>query len=116
MPRAYETYLRDIVDAARHIEAQMAGVTSEQFSADDSLLRIIGFDLIVIGEACNHIPQDTRERRPDVEWTLIIAMRNRIVHGYWQIDLPTVWQATQKYVPELRIQIESLLDELENEI
>ena len=114
MPRSYEEYLRDIIAAARHIETRTQGLTRQQFEADDTLLRAIGFDLIVIGEACNHIPEAIQDRAPDVEWALIIAMRNRIVHGYWQIDLPTVWRATQTFVPRLASQIETLLQILQD--
>lgn len=112
MPRAYEDYLRDIVAAARHIESETQGLTKAQFQANDNLLRLIGFDLILIGEASNHIPEEIRARVPDVEWPLIVAMRNRIVHGYWEIDLPTVWKVTQVFVPHLRARIEALLQSL----
>lgn len=115
MPRAYRDYLQDILQAARHIEEHTASITREAFAANDLLIRVVGFDLIVIGEACNHIPEAVREHAPDIEWDVIIAMRNRIVHGYWQIDLPTVWQAAQVYVPQLSRQIEALLNDLPDE-
>ncbi len=47
------------------------------------------YALAMVGEALGKIPGDIRSAAPDIPWNAIVALRNRIIHGYWQID-PTL--------------------------
>ena len=47
------------------------------------------------------IGEDTRNRTPTIPWQKIIAMRNRLVHAYFSINLDIVWQTVQKDLPPL---------------
>jgi uncharacterized protein with HEPN domain len=48
-------------------------------------------NLQLIGEAASHAPQFVRDKHPKVPWRLLIATRNRLIHGYLGIDNDTVW-------------------------
>lgn len=115
MPRSAEDYLQDILHAAQTVIVRTHHLTETQFFADAVLVESVLFNLIAIGEACNHLPPDLRARRPDIEWAVIVALRNRIVHGYWNVNPSIIWETTQQNIPQLRDQIESLLDELNSE-
>jgi uncharacterized protein with HEPN domain len=56
----------------------------------------------IIGEASNGISIETKESMPHVPWSDIIGMRNRLIHGYFDIDLLIVWKTAMEEVPELR--------------
>ena len=69
-------------------------------------------NLELLGEAATHIPQDIRTAHPEIPWRMIIATRNRLIHGYLGIDDDTLWSIIQDDVPELL----PLLQVLKNEV
>jgi uncharacterized protein with HEPN domain len=58
-------------------------------------------NLELIGEAATHIPESVRTANPQIPWRLIIATRNRLIHGYLGIDDDTLWSIIQGDVPAL---------------
>ncbi|VAW57990.1 Protein of unknown function DUF86, BT0167 group [hydrothermal vent metagenome] len=62
----------------------------------------------LIGEAANHVPKEVQAKHPDIPWRLIIATRNRLIHGYLGIDDDTVWSIIQDDIPALLIALESI--------
>ena len=65
-------------------------------------------NLELIGEAATHIPQETREKYNRVQWRLIIATRNKLIHGYLGVDNDTLWSIIQTDVPELLSQLQQI--------
>ena len=55
----------------------------------------------LIGEAASHIPDEIRAAHPEIPWRMIIATRNRLIHGYLGIDNDTLWSIIRDDVPEL---------------
>jgi uncharacterized protein with HEPN domain len=68
--------------------------------------------LQIIGEASRALSTNIRETQPEVPWAKIIGMRNILVHNYFEIDLPVVWNAVERELPELKRQITSIIKEL----
>ena len=67
--------------------------------------------LEIIGEASNQISPEFRENHSAIPWRLMIGMRNRIVHGYFDINLDIVWRAVIEEVPLLLTAIKPILEE-----
>jgi len=65
--------------------------TFAAFLADDKTQDAIMFNLSILGEAANRIPEEYREDHPEIPWSSIIGIRNVIVHGYDQVKLQIVW-------------------------
>jgi uncharacterized protein with HEPN domain len=63
----------------------------------------------IIGEASNRVPEDFQENHPEIPWAQIIGMRNRLIHGYDEVDLNFLWSVVQNDLPDLIIQLEELL-------
>ena len=61
-----------------------------------------------IGEAATPIPEDVREANPQIPWRLVIATRNRLIHGYLGIDNDTLWSVIQDDIPPLLTNLEAL--------
>jgi uncharacterized protein with HEPN domain len=72
-------------------------------------------NLQTMAEATKDLSEETRARRPDVQWRSVSAFRNTVVHDYRDVDLGTVWQVTQRDVPELKTAAEALLPQLNSE-
>ena len=70
------------------------------------------FNIIVIGEAVTKLFKDHKElldQFPDIPWASMKGMRNRIAHGYFEINLNTVWEAVNSGIPELLNQLPPVL-------
>ncbi|MBA3015010.1 MAG: DUF86 domain-containing protein [Proteobacteria bacterium] len=65
-------------------------------------------NLELIGEAATHIPDTIRQENPHIPWRLIIATRNRLIHGYLGIDNDTLWSIIQTDIPSLLPQLYQL--------
>ena len=63
----------------------------------------------VIGEAADRVPKDFQEAHPEIEWGQIISLRNRLIHGYDEIDLDILWGIVKKDVPRLKKRLEEML-------
>jgi len=62
----------------------------------------------LLGEAAAHIPDHVRAAHPEIPWRLIVATRNRLVHGYLGIDDDTVWSILQDDVPAILPKLEAI--------
>jgi uncharacterized protein with HEPN domain len=87
-------------------------MSAEGFMADKKTVNAVVRSLEVIGEATSKIPKDIRKRYPDVPWDEIIAMRNRLIHEYFGVDLEIVWQTIQDDLAPLETAITTVLNEL----
>lgn len=63
----------------------------------------------VIGEAATQVGDATRKENPSIPWAQIIAMRYRLVHVYFDINLDILWQTVQQDLPPLIAQLEALV-------
>jgi len=99
--RAWHFYLDDMLVFAAAVLAYTEGFDQNGFISSrlnyDATLR----NLELIGEAASHVPDDARQRAPDVPWRQIIATRNRLIHGYLGIDNDTLWSIIRDDVPPL---------------
>ena len=66
-------------------------------------------NLELVGEAATHIPENVRKASPFISWRMIIATRNRLIHGYLGIDDDTLWSIITDEVPELLSSLEKLI-------
>lgn len=67
--------------------------------------------LEIIGEAANGMSSSIKEEHPDIPWKEMIGMRNRLIHGYFDVDIDTVWQTVSKDIPPLKSLLENAIDE-----
>jgi len=90
--RLIQDYLIDILESIKDITDFTDGMTVDQFSVDRKTVRAVIRCLEVIGEAANKIPNNVREKYPEVPWIEIIGMRNRLIHEYFGVDVNIIWQ------------------------
>jgi uncharacterized protein with HEPN domain len=100
-------YLGHIADSIAAIEGYVAGgrdAFMKERLVQDAVIR----NFEVIGEAASRLSVAVRER-PDMPWGKIIAFRNRLIHGYWSVDLNLVWDVIANELPRLKAEVVRLM-------
>ena len=102
-------YLTDIIEAADHIAAFIAGMEHEQFLQSELVRSAVVQKLAIIGEAAARISPELKIREPQIPWAQVVAFRNILVHAYFGIDWDEVWQVSRNRCPSLREQVAQIL-------
>jgi len=104
-------YLEHIHLAATEACTFVDGLSKPDFMDDKRTQRAVIMSLIIIGEASTKIMDGYPaflEKHPDVPWRNMRGMRNRIAHGYFDINLDVVWDTVKTALPELIKQLEQI--------
>lgn len=91
------------------IEKTLLNVNKEEFLTNEIIQHAIAMSLITIGECANHLSEQFKRKHNEVEWIQIIGIRNIAAHGYWQLNMEQIWQATISDIPELKKFITNIL-------
>ena len=102
-------YLRHIRDAIQRVERHLAGVSWTRFWQSELVQDAVVRQLEIIGEAARNLSDDFCRAHPEIPWSQIIGMRNRLIHAYFAVDLTIVWEITHIDLPLLEVQIERIL-------
>ncbi len=93
--------IRHMCDAASEALSFVAGKTRRALGGDRMLVLAIIKELEIIGEAASKMSSVARERFAEIPWQDIIGMRNRLIHGYFDVDIDRVWDTVNVDLPEL---------------
>jgi uncharacterized protein with HEPN domain len=113
--REYTDYLRDILDATVKAGRFVAGVDFQAFRCNDEKAFAVIRALEIVGEAAKHLPASLRARYPDVPWQDIMGMRDKVIHGYFGVDLEVVWRTVREDLPALRAAVSRILADMGEE-
>lgn len=106
--REWRFYLDDMISFAEKVVAYTNGLDQATFVASslnyDATLR----NLELIGEAAAHVPDAVRAANTQIPWRLVIATRNRLIHGYLGIDNDTLWSIIRSDIPALLSNLRTL--------
>jgi uncharacterized protein with HEPN domain len=108
-PRDWKDYIQDILNAIQEIFVFTSGANFESFRNDVKTIRAVELNFIIIGEAVNAIPEDVQANYPDIPWHFMRAMRNRLVHVYFEVDPRLVWDTVKNDLPPLIPALEKFL-------
>ena len=100
-----------MIEGSRDAVNFTSGMDREAFLADLRTQRAVVMSLMIVGEAAARVLADHSgfaEDHPDIPWRSIRGMRNRIAHGYFDIDLGVVWQTVETELPTLIDRLEAL--------
>lgn len=109
MPRD-DLLLAEIIDAIKRILALVARVDPGDPAADRDLADALFWNYTVLGEAANGVSDHIKSEHPDVRWADPVRLRNRIVHGYWSIDIDVLVSTARQDLPEFLEAVQRVLD------
>lgn len=102
-----------MLDAAREAEAFL----QERSRVDLDNNRMLALALVrlieIIGEAANYVSQEARDQITAIPWALVVGMRNRLIHGYFDVDLDRVWDTVVDDLPPLIAALQTALQDRE---
>jgi uncharacterized protein with HEPN domain len=101
--------LKHMLDYAQKAVKIARGRKRNELDEDITFNLALTRSVEVIGEAANRIPEEIQAEHPEIAWMEIIGMRNRLIHGYDDVDLDFLWSVTQNDLPALIRQLKKLL-------
>lgn len=106
--REWRFYIQDMLGFIHKARIYTAHLSQTEFEQNSLVWDATIRNLELIGEAATHIPDEIRKGHTEIPWRMIIATRNRLIHGYLGIDNDTVWSILQDELPELQTRLELL--------
>ncbi|MCB9076710.1 MAG: DUF86 domain-containing protein [Anaerolineaceae bacterium] len=106
--------LHHMLDAANEALAFAEDNTRIDLDSNRMLTLSLVKCIEIIGEAAVNISKDSREALPQIPWSNIVGMRNRLIHAYFSINLDIIWKTVQENLPDLVQELEKIVDDAES--
>jgi uncharacterized protein with HEPN domain len=101
--------IRHMYDAARDTLDFVMNKTRSDLDGNRILALSLVKSIEIIGEAASKVSKETRAQFPEIPWVVIVAMRNRLIHAYYEIDLDRVWDTITDDLPPLVSTLEGII-------
>ncbi len=107
--------LREMLESIRIIQEYLADMDLQAFLAQRITQDAVIRRLEILGEAASRLPTSIKDTFPAVDWRAMTAMRNRLIHGYFSVDLAIVWNTVKTDLPALEAHSREMLAHVERE-
>jgi uncharacterized protein with HEPN domain len=101
--------LTEMIDAAEQAQQLTTGITVGQLETDRQRRDALLWNFTVLGEAAGQLSAEIKDKFPDMLWQQPIRLRNRIVHGYWSIDLEVLHTTATEQLPAFTANLRTVL-------
>ena len=105
----------EMIDAAEEAQRLVAGIGVDELARDRQRRDALLWNYTVMGEATTQLPDELKARFPEIPWAQPSKLRNRVIHGYWSVDLEILHTTAEDQLPEFTEQLRAALAELEGE-
>jgi uncharacterized protein with HEPN domain len=107
-------FLWDILDSIDNIENFIEGFNFDEFAEDNKTVYAVIRALEIIGEATKNLPESLKKEHSEIPWRKMTGIRDKMIHGYFGVDLEVVWSTINEDIPSVKPLIEKILGEIEN--
>ena len=107
--RDFRLYSADILDSGSAILEFVKGLSFEEFNRDRKTYSAVIREFEIIGEAAGKLPDNLKQKHPDIEWQDIKDFRNLLMHEYFGIDLEIVWKIVRDDLPGLMAAVKEIV-------
>ncbi len=106
-------YIKDMLKYINKIERFTKGLNYDKFIKDEKTIQAVINCIVTLGEASFMIPPNIKEIYNEICWADIVSTRNRIVHGYFDINYQILWETIKTDIPELKSNIKKIMRDLD---
>jgi len=110
--KVIKPYLEHILQECEFISNQSQKLDFESFIKDPLAIRAFVRSLEIIGEAVKNLPDEFKNKHAQIPWKKIAGMRDKLIHGYFGVDYRIVWKTIQKEIPELKKEIDLIVNSI----
>ena len=107
--------INDILSCIDHVTTYTAGLSFDDFASNLMVIEACLYNIQVIGEAVAQLPDDVKNNNPNIPWSLIKGMRNRLIHEYFGTDLPVVWNVIKNDLSAFKSDLMLIYESLSSE-
>ena len=112
MDREIDDYLQDIVDAMDKAQQFIENLSFEDFVKDNKTVFAVVRALEIVGEATKNIPDNYRVNNQNIPWKDMAGMRDILIHGYFGVDMETIWLTVTEKIPKIKPLIRNMLNNI----
>jgi len=102
-------FLKHILDAIDLIDDYLKDKSYEEFEENRMLQDAVIREIEIIGEATKNLSVEFKNKYSEIPWRQIAGMRDKLIHGYFGVDLGAVWDTATKDIPSLRKKLREIL-------
>jgi len=106
-------YLEDMIGAIKEIEQSTRDISYEAFVGNFEKLNSVAYDVLIIGEAANKIPDPIQERYPQIPWRVLKDIRNKHIHEYHTVKADKLWKMAKLSLPKIKSMLLEMKRDLE---
>lgn len=112
MKKEIRIFIENVSESIEKIEKYTYGMSKEEFLRASQVQDAVIRRLEIIGEATKNIPEDFRNKHPEIPWKQIAGMRDILIHGYFGVNLERVWMVVERDLPDLKTEISKILKKM----
>lgn len=104
-------FLKHMLDAINLIEEYLRDKDYDEFKNNRMLQDAVIREIEIIGEATKNLSMAFRNKHPNIPWRQIAGMRDKLIHGYFGVDVDAVWDTVMKDIPSLKEKLQKIIKE-----
>jgi len=114
MSRSPLEFLSHIYEELLYLEKTSGEISGSEFSNNVTYQKAFSRSFEIIGEATKQLSPEFCESHPDIPWSYMAKMRDKLIHHYFGVDYEMIWQTVEDDIPDLRRSIEKIVQDLKH--
>ncbi|NOT00151.1 MAG: DUF86 domain-containing protein [Phycisphaerales bacterium] len=102
--------LRHMLEHSAEAAEMIRGRSRDELDRDRKLNLALVRLMEIVGEAAARVSQEFRRFHPNIPWSRVVGLRNRLIHGYDEVDFDVLWRILQEDIPQLIPALRRVLD------